>query len=350
MGSKDRKAIANLCYSYFRISKVASRTTLEAQMAMGLFLMNSSHNVYLEVLDQELNADITLPLNEKLGKLGITLTQVFPFATLLSKDLNVDAYAQSFLEQPSLFLRIRPQKIAAVTAALEAKNITFERVEHCIELANNTALHALVGLNANFVVQDSSSQQVLDYLTTYKSVGQPTLWDCCAASGGKAILAYDILQGNVKITITDIRENILKAAKHRLMEASVPVIASKVLDLTNAVSNEALEKFDIVVCDAPCTGSGTWARTPEQLHFFSQKILITYSSRQKKIVLHAFEQLKEGGIFFYITCSVFEAENEAVVNFILGETSAIVLHQTYILGYEDQADSLFVTVLSKPAT
>ena len=350
MGSRDRKAIASLCYAYFRVAKAVPDKTIEEKIAIGLFLTNETSNLYLAALNEELNAIIALPITDKLERLEISATQLFPFTSLLGKQINADAFARSFLKQPSLFLRTRPGKTAAATAALTAKNISYSISQQCVELSNATPLLNVEGLNANFVVQDKSSQHVLDYLINYKDNKRPRVWDCCAASGGKSILAYDQLHGNVDLTLTDVRENIINTATQRMKEAAVPLTEIVEANLTSDTLPTHFENFDIIICDVPCTGSGTWARTPEQLYYFSKKALNTYTSRQKQIALTAIKKLKAGGIFFYITCSVFEAENEAIINFIVSETAAVVLQQTYILGYESKADSLFVTVLTIPAT
>jgi 16S rRNA (cytosine967-C5)-methyltransferase len=105
--------------------------------------------------------------------------------------------------------------------------------------------------------------------------------------------------------------------------------------------------FDIILCDAPCTGSGTWARTPEQLYFFNEKEIQAYQQKQQQIAWHVWEQLKPGGWMVYITCSVFTSENEAVVEFVSQQPRARLLSAQYLKGYELQADTLFAAVFQK---
>jgi 16S rRNA (cytosine967-C5)-methyltransferase len=107
------------------------------------------------------------------------------------------------------------------------------------------------------------------------------------------------------------------------------------------------KKYDIILCDAPCTGSGTWARTPEQLAFFEQKKIASFVKMQQKIASNAIQSLKANGLFFYITCSVFKKENEEVVMYLKEKFHLQVLQMEYLKGYEMQADTMFVAVLTK---
>ncbi|MBI3883864.1 MAG: hypothetical protein HY305_06580 [Sphingobacteriales bacterium] len=108
---------------------------------------------------------------------------------------------------------------------------------------------------------------------------------------------------------------------------------------------EALQ--DIILCDVPCSGSGTWSRTPEQLCFFKESEIERYSIRQKQIISNVIPSLKENGLLIYITCSVFAKENEGVVSFLQEKFNLKVLQQEILKGYNKKADSMFVAILSK---
>jgi 16S rRNA (cytosine967-C5)-methyltransferase len=101
------------------------------------------------------------------------------------------------------------------------------------------------------------------------------------------------------------------------------------------------------VRDAPCTGSGTWSRTPENLFYFKPEIIDDFAQRQKQIVTNVMPYLQKGGLFFYITCSVFKKENEDVANFIKEKFELQILHMELLKGYDKKADSMFVAVFSK---
>jgi 16S rRNA (cytosine967-C5)-methyltransferase len=112
-----------------------------------------------------------------------------------------------------------------------------------------------------------------------------TLWDCCAASGGKSILAYDQFS-SLKLTVSDVRASILSNLRKRFERAGIRHYASFVADITSP-RFQLNKTFDIVLCDVPCSGSGTWSRTPEQLSFFARsKSGSTRNFRKKSVRGH----------------------------------------------------------------
>ncbi|MFN2440108.1 MAG: Fmu (Sun) domain-containing protein, partial [Chitinophagaceae bacterium] len=104
--------------------------------------------------------------------------------------------------------------------------------------------------------------------------------------------------------------------------------------------------FDLIICDAPCTGSGTWSRTPEQLYFFKEEKIEYYAGLQKKIAVNAIKALKKGGHLLYITCSVFKKENENIVEYLQQNTSLQLKSMRYFKGYDKQADTLFTALFT----
>ena len=80
------------------------------------------------------------------------------------------------------------------------------------------------------------------------------------------------------------------------------------IDLTEAF--DIKKPFDFVFADVPCSGSGTWGRTPEQLKYFKQEQLATYTELQGKIIENLIPALKLHGHLLFATCSVYKNENE----------------------------------------
>jgi 16S rRNA (cytosine967-C5)-methyltransferase len=134
-----------------------------------------------------------------------------------------------------------------------------------------------------------------------------------------------------------------------LQEAGVPIYKSFIADLTQRVPGD-IDAFDMIICDAPCTGSGTWSRTPEQLAYFNIASIATYAEKQKKIAANASTLLNKSGFFIYITCSVFKKENEEVAGFIEKECGLELLKMQYLEGHQIQADTMFVAVFKKTLT
>ncbi|RZL42456.1 MAG: RsmB/NOP family class I SAM-dependent RNA methyltransferase, partial [Pedobacter sp.] len=105
--------------------------------------------------------------------------------------------------------------------------------------------------------------------------------------------------------------------------------------------------FDGIILDAPCTGSGTWGRTPEMLTFFEEPKINQFSAIQKAIVANVVKYLKLGKPLIYITCSAFAEENEEVVKHITENFPLELESMELIKGYEQNADTMFVARLIK---
>jgi 16S rRNA (cytosine967-C5)-methyltransferase len=160
-------------------------------------------------------------------------------------------------------------------------------------------------------------------------------------------LIYDLLKGKVRLTVSDIRKNILFNLDARLSAAGINIYNKFTADLSVRSGLDAEEKFDIVICDAPCTGSGTWARTPEQQYAVKAEDIQAFASRQLSMLKNILPHVSPGGLLVYITCSVFAKENEAVVDELLKYNKSIKLVQkSYYKGYELDADTLFSAVFS----
>ena len=133
----------------------------------------------------------------------------------------------------------------------------------------------------------------------------------------------------------------------RLQQAGIRLYNRFVADLTQKSVLPISEPFDWIICDAPCTGSGTWSRTPEQLHSFKTTELNRFVSTQKAIVSNVLPHLIPGGLFVYITCSVFEKENEGMVQYLKDTAKLSLIEAQYLKGYQMAADTMFVSIFKK---
>ncbi len=349
-GSKDRKSITALCYNYYRLGKALPEKTTEEKIIAGTFLCNAESNELLAAVAPELNEKIAWPTEMKFAILKTVTSDMLPFAEELSNEIDPKKFSLSFLIQPLLFLRIRPGKSESVIEKLTEAKLPFEKITNsCIALPQGSKTDEVLVLNKEAVVQDRNSQQVFSYLKkqNFPLPKDVRVWDCCAASGGKSILLYDLLHGIADLQVSDVRANILNNLRSRFKDAGIKKYHAFTADLTTVFSLVPPQQFDLIICDAPCTGSGTWARNPEQLSFFNEKSIEGYAEMQKKIASAALPYLKEGGLFFYITCSVFTKENEMAVEYLKEKFHLRLLQMEYLKGYEMQADTMFVAVLTK---
>jgi 16S rRNA (cytosine967-C5)-methyltransferase len=349
-GGKDRKQIAALCYNFYRLGKAVPQLPVEEKLIVAVFICETTHSEFLQFHKPEWNDIITKPLAEKIAIAGFTAEDVFPWAEALSDGMDAELFRYSFFTQPDLFLRIRPGNKETVIKKLQDAGIEFNIAgDDCLALPNSTKVDAVLEIDREVVIQDLNSQKVLNFLKDEaKHIEQPvSVWDCCAASGGKSILAFDTLYGKVDLTVSDIRESILSNLKYRFETAGIKSYQSFIADLSADDFQPSSADFQLIICDAPCTGSGTWSRTPEQLYYLKRKTVDEYVAMQQQIVSRVIPQLLPGGLLIYITCSVFKHENEEIVDFIKEKFHLQLLQMELLKGYDKKADSMFVAVFSK---
>jgi 16S rRNA (cytosine967-C5)-methyltransferase len=351
-GSRDRKQIAQICYSYFRMGNMRKINPTENDIIESLFLCAENSHPILEPLRPEWNALSGSDIAEKAKQLKIDLAnfQIFPPAATLSTGMDAPAFNLSHLRQPLVFIRIRPGNKKMVLSKLEKAAVAFKLLgEDCIAVSAAVPLNNLLMIDKEIIIQDYSSQCVGGLISLVKPAGNKVLnvWDCCAASGGKSILAKDVL-GNIKLTVSDIRESILQNLKKRFIIAGIGGYHAQVADLSKPLKTIQGAPFDLVIADVPCSGSGTWGRTPEQLCFFKEKTMQHYQQVQQKIISQVYPFIKQGGYLLYITCSVFAGENEDNVKYITMHTGLQLVKMELFKGYGLQADTLFAALFKQP--
>ena len=364
-GSKDRKNISHLCYAFFRLGKALSQLPTEERILTGLFLCSPEPNELLLHLRPDWNDKAHLPISEKAQLVALNVHDLFPWAAELSEGMAYEPFCASFLTQPDLFLRLRPGKEAVVKNKLQQAGISFLQINpSCLALPNATKIDTVIEADREAVIQDLSSQRIGELMELIRasqststspsasgSVPSTALrtfrvWDACAASGGKSILANDIFP-RIDLTVSDVRKSILINLEKRFATADIKHYHSFIADLSTSTFNIQNSLFDIIITDVPCSGSGTWSRTPEQLYYFDPLQIDRYSNLQKKIVNQAIQHLKPGGFLLYCTCSVFKKENEEVVQYIQEQHSLSLLKSALLTGYDQKADTLFGTVFQK---
>ena len=351
MGSTDRRVASRLLYNYFRIGKALLNKSIEERLFIAEFLCNSVDNPFLHHFRADLNEKIQLPFDEKLAFLqeheGLVLREVFPFCKHFSEGIDESKFLSSFFFQPDLFIRVKSESLAMVLKTLQESSIGYKQIEELtIALPNGTNLNALFPeisfLIKPYEVQDLSSQHTLSY---FKPNPYEYWWDACAASGGKSLLLFSE-QPNIKLLVSDIRESVLNNLDERFIAAGLRTYQKKIIDLTKNADPELHHyEFDGIILDAPCSGSGTWGRTPEMISQFEDFKIQGFQNLQKIIAANAIKYLKPGKPLIYITCSVFREENEEVIQYLVSEHNMKLESLELIKGYDKKADTMFVARL-----
>lgn len=354
MGSNDRRSASRLLYNYYRLGKAFPSHNPEERLFFAEFLCTSVDNPFLQHFRSDLNDKINLPVEDKIELLSnektFKLEDVFPFTSHLSGDISVNGFLKSLLVQPDLYIRIHPGHEETVISALNATAVPFRLIgKYTVAMPNGTGLEKIFTNELYpvkpYEVQDLSSQGTLDF---FKPNRYEHWWDACAASGGKSLLLFSE-QPDIKLVVSDIRESVLDNLDERFINAGLRTYQKKLLDLTQN-PDQVLHhyEFDGIILDAPCTGSGTWGRTPEMISQFNEYKIQVFQNLQKTIAANVIKYLKPGKPLIYITCSVFKEENEAVVDHLVNEYGFITEHQELLKGYENKADTMFAARLIKP--
>ena len=150
------------------------------------------------------------------------------------------------------------------------------------------------------------------------------IWDCCAAPGGKTLVIAERLAGG-KILATDVSPKRLSRMKERIaaspfsdrVDCEVKDAARPDFSARRTNGPDATAAFDLVLCDAPCSGTGTLAGNPEIRHRLREDDLARQAARQQTILCSALGQLVPGGRLLYSTCSLEPEENEQAVEAVL---------------------------------
>lgn len=349
MGSSDRRVASRLMYNYFRLGKALPNLPDDERLIVAEFLCNTQVNSFLQHFKPEWAACMSFSLDEKIALVKSTyhdfnLNDVFPCVDQISEGINKKAFLKSFFIQPDLFIRIHKGNEHTVKTELAKADIPFkDEGNNCLALPNGTRLEAIFPNHHLFEVQDYSSQKTATY---FKPEKWDNWWDACAASGGKSLLLHN-MQPDIKLVVSDIRESVLANLDERFQQAGLRKYQKKILDLTQN-NDQVLHDyfFDGIILDAPCSGSGTWGRTPEMIAQFHPQRIEFFQRLQQNIARNVVKHLKPGKPLIYITCSAFKAENEDVVDFLTEELGLQLEAKAVLKGYENKADTMFVARLT----
>lgn len=357
-GSRDRKWIGNLCFARMRTYRQFIHLPDEDALLCSLLLtLQEPERVLIQIFagsswmisEEVITATVAVKLQWLQQEKGIVLSdEVFPMQENLSAMTSQDQFLQSLFQQPLVWMRCAKGKKDQVMRKLEASSLPYisnKQFPEAIGLQPGVKLEEAGILDSGWAeIQDLSSQQALNDI-----VPKPgeKWYDACAASGGKSLLLME-KQPAVELTVSDIRPAMLENLKVRFQRNGVGNYTAFSSDLSKADSLlRYTGYFDGIIADVPCSGSGTWGRTPEQMCFFSSEKLQHYVALQRSILLQLVSALKPGGKLVYITCSVYRDENESQVAFLEQEGKLKCSNYRLIEGYHHRADTMFTAVFLK---
>ncbi|MGH9533630.1 MAG: 16S rRNA (cytosine(967)-C(5))-methyltransferase RsmB [Terriglobales bacterium] len=208
---------------------------------------------------------------------------------------------------PAAALRLRPGlPVAAATHALASEGIVTvpgELLPQALRVTQGDAAHSALAAAGDIAIQDEASQ-LLPLLL--EPAGRSAILDCCAAPGGKtAILRAEAPWA--RLVAVELHPHRARALRRRLGPEAIVVVA----DATRPLPLE--QRFDAVLVDAPCTGTGTLQRHPEIRWRLRPEDPARLGRYQAAILDCAIAALAPGGVLLYAVCSLEREEGEDVV-------------------------------------
>ena len=176
-----------------------------------------------------------------------------------------------------------------------------------------------------FTVQDEASQ--VAGLMLGAQPGE-SVWDACAAPGGKATLIAQQMNNSGELLASDISPAKLRMIQEAVARLGIGCVTSAVINLHKA---ETLPEglFDRVLLDAPCSGLGVIRRNPEAKWRLTPADLSRLAAAQRGMLRQTASRLKPGGTLLYSTCSTSREENEEVLADFLSEQRDFVLENLH---------------------
>ncbi|QNT78688.1 RsmB/NOP family class I SAM-dependent RNA methyltransferase [Entomobacter blattae] len=233
---------------------------------------------------------------------------------------ELEKEAKALLQPASLDIRVNLLKTSCekALAALAEEKIMAEksplspwgiRIDGRISITSSALFRS-----GDIEIQDEGSQLIA--LLAEAQPGQRVM-DYCAGAGGKTLGMAMAMQNQGHIVACDVSSHRLEAAVKRLRRAGVHNVERHLLVEGDKWLKRQKARFDRVLVDAPCTGTGTWRRNPDGRLRLTQTDLDELKVKQRNILQTASRLVKPGGRLIYATCSLLSQENQAQVEAFL---------------------------------
>ncbi|MEK6932797.1 MAG: RsmB/NOP family class I SAM-dependent RNA methyltransferase [Nanoarchaeota archaeon] len=237
-----------------------------------------------------------------------------------SKITNIDEFCEYCIKPLNKSIRVNLLKISISKLKNRLKEYEFEQIPWCKEgfwiKGPRTDLGNLLEHSLGyFYIQEAASMIPPIVLNPDEN---DLILDLAAAPGSKTTQMACLMKNKGLLIANDVKYDRLKALSVNLQRLG---ILNTVITLKSNYGFKDI-KFDKILLDAPCSGSGAIRKSLKTLDMWNPNMLINLSGTQKKLILNAFDSLKEDGTLVYSTCSIDPEEDEAVMDFLLKNRNA----------------------------
>ncbi len=327
-GSKDRRLISNSIFGFYRwygwLSQLMEKE-LEKALLLG-YLLDSNPVDQLVLfwgkqcgLADHVIQNLHNNRNNGFKEKGDVISSIIsnPDPKYLNPSLLhhwSDSVIDAFQKRPNIWIRLTNFNQQRFLEFLDSKEVSyryFPNRKDVLEILSPINLYESKDYNLGYLeVQDISSQAV--GLICRPGEGE-IWWDVCAGSGGKTLHLASLMNGSGSVVASEIypkrfNELIKRSNKNKKLKNIKPILWNgKIMPVFD-------RQPDGVLVDAPCSCSGTWRRSPDLRWHITQQKIAYYASLQFKLLSNICKEVPKNGVLVYATCSVFEEENELVVN------------------------------------
>jgi 16S rRNA (cytosine967-C5)-methyltransferase len=235
------------------------------------------------------------------------------FAQVFGEDRVAEATAMASRAPLDLrvnTLKAKREKVQAATAHLRTTPTQWSpnglRIEMSADARNPGILAEEAFIKGQIEVQDEGSQ--LAALLSAAKPGEQVI-DLCAGAGGKTLALAAMMAGKGRLIATDSDKRQLVPIHERLSRAGVHNCDVRTPKGESDALADIRASADLVMIDAPCTGTGTWRRNPDAKWRVRPGALEVRLKSQVQVLDRAAGLVKPGGRIAYVTCSVLDAEN-----------------------------------------
>ncbi len=313
-GSKDRRAVRELV---FRAIRACSEVPASGRAAIAALAREDA--ALLALFDGSPYGPAPLSADEAVAELGLAPTWL------------IEAFAASGVDSDELAALLKRAPLDVRVNTLKADRATIELPEAGEPLAAPQGLRFPAGTlveqwlawrDGLIEVQDHGSQ--LACLAAAARPGE-TVIDLCAGAGGKTLALAAAMENSGRLIACDIDRTRLARLAPRAARSGAGLIETRLLDPGREL--EALSDVegtaDLVLVDAPCSGTGTWRRKPEAKWRLTPERLARFAATQDRLLDLAAQLVRPGGRVAYITCSLLDAEGRDRVESLLARNKTL---------------------------
>ncbi len=351
-GSKDRRAVRDLVYSAIRRS---GERPVSGRAAMIGVARDTPDLPTL--FDGSPHAPAPISTEEPGAEAGVAPAWLVKLLALTVPQADMPA----LLERAPLDLRVN--RLKAERAALLSRIADAEPTPFApdgLRLGDSIQIEQTSAWTEGLIeIQDEGSQ--LAALAAGVEAGM-TVVDLCAGAGGKSLALAAMMENMGRIIACDTDRSRLSRLAPRAERAGVGIIENRLLDPAREM--EALGDLrgiaDVVLVDAPCSGTGTWRRNPEARWRLTTDRLTRLTGLQARLLALAAGLVRPGGALIYVVCSLLAEEGLSQIDrFLTGHegwtahdpdlpTGQEAGHGLLLTPAQDGTDGFFIARLIAP--